>query len=372
MDLNTINKEIIQSLPKKKYIIESEISGVSNRRGNTYFDFKDDSNKLSGLIFRNKETIENGDKIKCSGRLSFYAPLGKLSFNVEEVISKSGLGDIYKDFLILKDNLEKKGYFNKEHKKHISGLIKKVIILSSSEGAAIQDIYRNMSNHGSKIKIDLHDVPVQGIKCPTEISNKLSQLNKYKNMIIILTRGGGDYQDLNGFNQEIIVENIYKNNNIIISAIGHETDTVLSDLVADYSLPTPSLVAQFLIDHNNNLLSNWEDKIYKLENNINTIIQDKLEYLYQKEKELLIFENEIQKYINEIHNNILEEINTRIYKLDEYLNYLDSSGEITLYNNNMDTVKSLDDICHIFIDKKLHLKIKDKIYKIYDFKYKEI
>jgi exodeoxyribonuclease VII large subunit len=372
MDLNTINKEIIQSLPKKKYIIESEISGVSNRRGNTYFDFKDDSNKLSGLIFRNKETIENGDKIKCSGRLSFYAPLGKLSFNVEEVISKSGLGDIYKDFLILKDNLEKKGYFNKEHKKHISGLIKKVIILSSSEGAAIQDIYRNMSNHGSKIKIDLHDVPVQGIKCPIEISNKLSQLNKYKNMIIILTRGGGDYQDLNGFNQEIIIDNIYKNNNIIISAIGHETDTVLSDLVADYSLPTPSLVAQFLIDHNNNLLSNWEDKIYKLENNINTIIQDKLEYLYQKEKELLIFENEIQKYINEIHNNILEEINTRIYKLDEYLNYLDSSGEITLYNNNMDTVKSLDDICHIFIDKKLHLKIKDKIYKIYDFKYKEI
>jgi hypothetical protein len=94
--------------------------------------------------------------------------------------------------------------------------------------------------------------------------------------------------------------------------------------------------------------------------------------LYQKEKELLIFENEIQKYINEIHNNILEEINTRIYKLDEYLNYLDSSGEITLYNDNMDTVKSLNDICHIFIDKKLHLKIKDKIYKIYDFKYKEI
>ena len=74
----------------------------------------------------------------------------------------------------------------------------------------------------------------------------------------------------------------------------------------------------------------------------------------------------------QVENNILEEINTRIYKLDEYLNYLDSSGEITLYNDSMDTVKSLDDICHIFIDKKLHLKIKDKIYKIYDFKYKEI
>ena len=118
ISLSQLNKEIIKNLPDKKYILESEISGVSNRRGHTYFDFKEKNNKLPGLIFRNQETIEDGDKIKCSGKLSYYAPYGKLSFQVNEILSKSGLGDIYKDFLILKEKLTKEGLFKKIHKKN--------------------------------------------------------------------------------------------------------------------------------------------------------------------------------------------------------------------------------------------------------------
>lgn len=372
MNLSEINYDIINSLPKKKYIIESEISGVTNRRGHTYLDFKDDKSKLAGLIFNNKETIENGDKIKCSGRLNYYAPLGKLSFNVDKVISKSGLGDIYKNYLILKNKFEQNSYFDKSNKKTIQHLITKVIILSSKEGAAIQDIYRNLKNHNSKIQVDLHDVPVQGLNCDIEISNKINFLNKYKNMIIILTRGGGDFQDLNGFNQESIVESIYNNNNIIISAIGHETDTVLSDLVADYTLPTPSLVAQFLIDHNNNILQGWEHKINDLQISINNIIQHDLEKIFSFEKDILYIENSIEQLINNIHNEILEEINNNIYKLDEYYNYLNSAGEITLYDKDMNDIESFDDICNIFNNKVFHIKIKNEIYKISNFDLQKI
>lgn len=369
--LNQLNKDIIQSLPKKKYIVESEVTGITNRRGHTYFDFKENNNKISGIIFRNQEVIEDGDKVKCSGRLSYYAPYGKISFNVDKIISKSGLGDIYKDFLILKDKLTKEGMFNKEHKKYINGLIDKVIIITSKEGAAIQDIFRNLSNHNSKIKVDVKDAPVQGINCSKEISQIINYLNKYKNMIIIITRGGGDYQDLNGFNQEEIVKSIYQNNNIIISAIGHETDTVLTDLVADYTLPTPSLVAQFLIDHNNELLYKWEKQIKELEDEIKLNIRNKYDLFRQYEYILNQEENKFDLWINKIENNIKEDIFNQENILNQYFNYLDSIGEIKLLNYKEKEFNNLEDIAQLFNDNKFYIKIKDRLFQISNFVVKE-
>lgn len=371
ISLSQLNKEIIKNLPDKKYILESEISGVSNRRGHTYFDFKEKNNKLPGLIFRNQETIEDGDKIKCSGKLSYYAPYGKLSFQVNEILSKSGLGDIYKDFLILKEKLTKEGLFKKIHKKKLSGLIEKVIIITSKEGAAIQDIYRNLSNHQSKISVQVKDAPVQGVNCHREISSILDKLNKYQNMLIILTRGGGDYQDLNGFNQEVIVRSIFNNNNIIISAIGHETDTVLSDLVSDYSLPTPSLVAQFMIDYNNDIIKNWTDMILDLENIVNKEIQNNFDKLRDYEKTILEEENKIDLWINKLENDIKEEIYQQEKMLDEFITYLENLGEIKILNKKEEEFTQLEDIGQLFRDKIFYLKIKDRLFKITDFNVKE-
>ena len=369
--LSQLNKEIINYLPNKKYIIESEVSGVSNRRGHTYFDFKDQNNKLAGLIFKNKDNIEDGDKIKCSGKLSFYAPYGKLSFQVDNIISKSGIGDNYKDFLILKDKLSKEGIFDNKNKKQITGLIEKVIIITSKEGAAIQDILRNLSNHQSNIKVTIKDAPVQGVKCPIEISSILNKLNKYKNKLIILTRGGGDYQDLNGFNNEDIIRCIHKNNNIILSAIGHETDTVLSDLVSDYNLPTPSLVAQFLIDYNNNLLNSWENNIDQLEKNLYKEIQDKFNILQNYETEILKEENKLDLWINKLENNIKDEIYQQEKQLDEFITYLSSIGEIKLLNNKEEEFIDLKDIGQLFKDNSFYIRIKDRLFKISDFVVKE-
>lgn len=371
ISLIQLNKQIKDSIPKKKYILESEISGVSNRRGNTYFTFKEKDDKLFATIWKNnnKETIEDGDKIKCSGYVK-YSPSYGLSFNVDQIISKSGLGDIYKDFLILKDKLAKEGLFSNKKKK-INGLIKKVLIITSKEGAAIQDIYRNLLNHNSNIKVDVIDAPVQGINCPREISNSITKFNKYNNMIIILTRGGGDYQDLNGFNQEIIVRSIYSSNNIIISAIGHETDTVLSDLVSDYTLPTPSLVAQFLIDYNNEIIDNWENKVFELEENIVKNIRDQFDYLKDIENILLQEENKLDNWINNIEFDIINDIYNQEKILNEFLMYMDSLGEITLYNKNKIQFNNLEDIAQLFSDKSFYIKIKNKMFQISNFEVKD-
>lgn len=373
ISLEQLNREIVNYIPNKQYIIESEVSGVSVRRGNTYFDFKEKNNKLSGMIWRNKNTqvINDGDKIKCSGQLSYYAPYGKLSFQIEDIISKSGMGDIYKDFIILRDELNKEGIFDASHKKKLSGLIEKVIIITSKEGAAIQDIYRNLSNHNSKIIVEVKDAPVQGINCHTEIANILNKLNKYKNTLIILTRGGGDYQDLNGFNQEKIVRSIYNNNNIIISAIGHDTDTVLSDLVADYTLPTPSLVAQFLIDYNNNILNNWENLIIDMERKIRLEIQEKYNILQDFETNILQEENKLDLWISKLENDIREEIYQQEKVLEDYIVYLESIGEIKILNNKEEEFTNLEDIGQLFKDKSFYLKIKDRLFKISDFIVKE-
>lgn len=371
VNLKQLNQEIINSLPTKRYNLEGEISGLSTRRGHSYFDFKDNNNKLAGIIFNNQEELNDGDKIKCQGKLSYYAPYGKLSFNVNKIISKSGMGNIYKDFLELKDKLKNLGYFDPENKKNIKGLIKKVIIITSKQGAAIQDIYRNLANHQSQINIVVKDAPVQGVNCSKEISKLINKYNKSKNKIIIITRGGGDYQDLNGFNQEEIIESIYRNKNIIISAIGHETDTVLSDLVADYSLPTPSLVAQFLIDHNNNILNSWEDMINNLKDEIINDINDKIEYLREMENIISSEENKFELWITKLENEIMEEIYSQEKVLDEYINYLENLGEIKLLNYKEIEFTNLEDIGQLFKNNTFYLKIKDRLFKISDFNVKE-
>ena len=190
-------------------------------------------------------------------------------------------------------------------------------------------------------------------------------------MLIILTRGGGDYQDLNGFNQEVIVRSIFNNNNIIISAIGHETDTVLSDLVSDYSLPTPSLVAQFMIDYNNDIIKNWTDMILDLENIVNKEIQNNFDKLRDYEKTILEEENKIDLWINKLENDIKEEIYQQEKMLDEFITYLENLGEIKILNKKEEEFTQLEDIGQLFRDKIFYLKIKDRLFKITDFNVKE-
>lgn len=326
ISLIQLNKEIQSSIPNKEYILEAEVSGVSSKRGNTYFNFKEKDDKLFGTIWKSTKTsfkIKDGDKIQCSGRVR-YSPTYGLSFVVNKILSNSGVGDIFNKLVELKKKLKAEGLFSKEYKKYISGLIEEVEIITSQQGAAIQDILRNLNNHNSAVKVNIIDVAVQGVNCSREVSYQINKLNEEKNKIVIITRGGGDYLDLNGFNQEEVVRSIFDSKNIVISAIGHETDRVLSDFVADYSYPTPSLVAQFIVDHNNDIITNWKNKLDNLEDNIFDSIRDNYDFLRDIEQNLLEEENKIDMWISKLEMELMEEIYEKEKTLTYYINYIDN------------------------------------------------
>lgn len=373
LTIKQLNQKISDLLPKKNYQIKGEVSQINFKGKHCYLTLKDENDKIHARIFYYKnmliedfkiDDLKEGDIIKCSGRFNFY--FGSISIIINQIISKEGLGEIFKRFLQLKENLNKKGYFNQKYKKQILGLIDKVTIITSKNGAAIQDFLRNLNNHDCKIETKIIDVPVQGVKSVEKISDVINKINnESKNEIIIITRGGGDYQDLDGFNQMEIIESIFNNrNNIFISAIGHETDEVLMDLVADYSLPTPSLASQFIIDHNNKLLENWYNKIRNLEENIENNILKNLEILNSLEIDLINQENNFERWITKMEMEIYEQINLEEKELDNFYNYLSSTGEIVLKNKLDKKIDKLEDIGFLFQDKTFYLKIRDRTFKI--------
>ena len=198
-------------------------------------------------------------------------------------------------------------------------VIKKILILTSSNGAAIHDFLFNLDNNNAKINYDIIDVPVQGIDSPKIISNKLDELNEMDSDydLIIITRGGGSFQDLFGFCNKYIIESVYNFNKIpILSAIGHQIDNPLLDLVADHSCPTPSLAAQFIVDINKNYISYY----YEIKDKIkNTIIKD----IFNHEKELNLLNDKLKNefdlfnnFLYKFNNEIKNELNNKKIKLE--------------------------------------------------------
>jgi exodeoxyribonuclease VII large subunit len=253
--------EIKNTLPTKKFIVIGETSQVKNSHGHLFFIFKDNENSINTTIWKSKVELLNiklidGDKITVEGKLDFYSVCGKLNFIVDKIITNEGLGELQQKYDKIKNDFTKRGYFDKDHKIKLKPYIKNVLILTSETGAAYHDFLYGLENGDSKVNIDLIDVIVQGIDCPKNICEQLKKIKKKKLEydLVVITRGGGSFQDLFGFSQSELIETVFDFNLPILSAIGHQIDNPLLDLVADYCAPTPSLAAQFIVDYNRNYL----------------------------------------------------------------------------------------------------------------------
>jgi hypothetical protein len=125
-----------------------------------------------------KLNLKEGDKITVEGKIDFYSTSGKLNFIIEKLVNNEGIGELQKKYDLIKNEFEKKGYFDKSKKKKIEGPIKNILVLTSESGAAYQDFIFGLENGGSKVNINLIDVIVQGIDCPKNICNELEKLKK--------------------------------------------------------------------------------------------------------------------------------------------------------------------------------------------------
>ena len=244
----------------KKVKVSGEVSQPKISNGHLYFTLKDDTNNLKTIIWKfkniNKDEIVEGQKVTIECKLDFYGGSGSLNLIVEKIITNEGQGELFIKYEKIKKKFESKGYFLQSRKKSISQIIKDILIITSATGAALQDFIYNLENNKSKVNYDIIDVVVQGVDCPSNICQVLEKVktDDLAYDLVIIMRGGGSFADLFGFSQPELIESVYNFTLPVLSAIGHQVDNPLLDLIADINTPTPSLAGQFIVDHNKKYL----------------------------------------------------------------------------------------------------------------------
>jgi exodeoxyribonuclease VII large subunit len=338
-----------ESLPSKKFKIIGEVSQPKVSQGHLYLTLKDNFSTIKAIIWKTKyekikTKLNDGDKITIYGKLDYYGLTGTISLIIDSILENEGCGELQKEYDLLKEKYQLNGYFDKDKKLPLPMFVKNILIITSKTGAAIQDFLFNLENNKSKIKYEIIDVPVQGNDSPIIISNKLFEIKKIEYDLIIITRGGGSFQDLFGFSNPQLIESVYNFKKIpIISAIGHQIDNPLLDLVADYSCPTPSLAAQCLVDINKNYINNLNKYQIKFKESI-------ISELNKNENKLLNFDNQLKSYFTDINNilndlkyKIQTEIQNKKIKLEYLLKSLDNPN-IELFDINFNKISDSQNI----------------------------
>ena len=235
--------------------VEGEISTLrSPASGHLYFTLKDERSQLKAVLFRRQQVAlqyqpKEGDRVLCNGRISLYEPRGEYQIIVA-TLEPQGLGGLWRAFTQLKEKLQREGLFAPERKKKIPLLPRTLALITSSTGAAVHDILQVVRRRFSGVKIIIVPVTVQGEAAAGEIVAALDLVNRFwRDRIdtVILTRGGGSYEDLQPFNDERVARAIAACSIPLISAVGHEIDFTIADFVADLRAPTPSAAAELVI-----------------------------------------------------------------------------------------------------------------------------
>ncbi|MBU0548091.1 MAG: exodeoxyribonuclease VII large subunit [Candidatus Omnitrophica bacterium] len=260
--------------------LEGEVSNFkAHTSGHLYFSLKDQGAIISAAMFAYankglKFKLEDGLKVICFGKINVYGPRSQYQIIVERIEPK-GVGAQQLAFEQLKKKLEQEGFFDPAHKRLLPLMPFSVGIVTSSKGAAVRDILQILKKGAPCVDVVIRSVRVQGEQAAREISEAIEELNAFgKPDLIIVSRGGGSAEDLWSFNEEIVARSIYNSSLPVISAVGHQINTTLSDLVADVFVETPSAAAKVIVDKKNALLAQLDGIKYELNFSITDKIGD--------------------------------------------------------------------------------------------------
>ena len=244
--------------------IEGEISNFRQAAsGHSYFVLKDDKAQIKCVLFRGqrvamKFTPEDGNQVLLLGRVTVYEARGDYQVIVEAMEPK-GLGALQKAFEQLKEKLAKEGLFDESRKKSLPEVPWKIGVVTSATGAAIRDMIHVIRRRNPKMSILLYPVKVQGEGAAEEIAKGIEELNKRKDVdVLIVGRGGGSIEDLWAFNEEVVARAIAQSEIPVVSAVGHEIDFTVADFVADLRAPTPSAAAELVVPKLNDILADLQ------------------------------------------------------------------------------------------------------------------
>lgn len=230
-----------------------EISNFkAHTSGHLYFSLKDENAKVNCVMFRTDagsltKLPKDGAKVLISGRVSVYTKEGSYQLYANK-LEEVGLGELYKEFEENKEKLQKEGLFRAERKKILPIYPQKVAVVTSSTGAAVQDIINVARRRNKTIELLIYPTLVQGADARKSIIGSLKTIYKRTDIdVIILARGGGSFEDLSCFNDLELAYTIAESQKPIVTGIGHEVDFTIADFVADVRCATPSQAAEVVI-----------------------------------------------------------------------------------------------------------------------------
>jgi exodeoxyribonuclease VII large subunit len=233
--------------------VEGEISGYKRHSsGHHYFTLKDSLSQLSAVMWRGRAatltfTPADGMKVLAWGSLSVYEAGGRYQLDVL-LLRPAGLGELQIAFEALKARLAAEGLFDSARKKPLPPFPKRIGIVTSADGAALQDMRTVAAKRWPIAQLVLASARVQGEGAASEIAAAIKDLNAYGKVdIIVIGRGGGSLEDLWAFNEEIVARAIFTSKIPVVSAVGHEVDFTISDFVADLRAPTPSAAMEIIL-----------------------------------------------------------------------------------------------------------------------------
>ncbi|QEZ88648.1 exodeoxyribonuclease VII, large subunit [Aliarcobacter cibarius] len=304
--LNTQIKSLLETT-FMQVLVSGEISNLTNHSsGHIYFSIKDENSTISCVMFKGntkylKFQLENGQKVQVTGNITVYVPRGNYQLLCTK-IEPDGIGSLALAFEQLKTKLQAKGYFEQSIKKSFPKYPKKIAIVTSATGAAIEDMKKVATNRWNLVELILIPTLVQGEGSVEDIVKSIKFADRLNCDIMIVGRGGGSIEDLWSFNSELVADAIYEAKTPVISAVGHEIDYLISDFVADARAATPSNAMEMALPDKTEHLLYVDSFINEFENRLKNIFQTKENDLNSMKK--LFMQNSIEAKFNFIDAQI--------------------------------------------------------------------
>ncbi len=347
--VNTYIKNMFaQDFMMNHIYVRGEVSNCKyHSSGHIYFTLKDKSGTLNAIMFAGSRRtglafpMKEGDNVIVLGAVRVFERDGKYQLYAENIVLE-GAGLLYQKFEQLKQELEEMGMFSEEYKQPIPQYAKRIGVVTAPTGAAVRDIQSIAARRNPYVQLILYPAQVQGEGAALSIVNGIQALEQLGVDVIIVGRGGGSIEDLWAFNEEIVARAIFECKTPIISAVGHETDTTISDYVADLRAATPSAAAELAVFDIRLVLKNLQIAKMQLNKLMTTHMQKKENLIdaYRMRLELLSPQNKLFEkrqmaadYEVRIHNAMERLFLAYKHKLELYAHRMEGNSPLKRISN---------------------------------------
>ena len=361
-----LSRKIYTDLFLSKLSITGEVTNFSmSPIGHAFFSLKDESSMIDCIIYdyaqnEDTEAVRDGEKVLASGKVTYFKRTGSIQFAVSGA-KPQGIGDLYAKFERTKAKLKEEGIFDSVYKKPLPLFPRHIGVVTSAAGAAVHDIINVATRRFEGVHITVYPARVQGEGAAFEIAAGINYFNRNTDAdVLIVGRGGGSFEDLFAFNEEIVARAVFESRIPVVSAVGHETDYSLCDMAADLRAPTPSAAAELVVRDKAAAIEYIEDykrHLYEMlkstadgkENRLELVLSRVISYPLGLKLEQT--EQRITSAVNVMRLNLKSSIDRRQLMLEKLCGSLDDldprqilkRGYAIVYDENQKVVTSSKD-----------------------------